>query len=176
MKTKIKGRHKSAQPLVSAEHLASAIKTVAAMSLKEKEAVCDTLYATQPNLLGLVLVQSSLGATMETVDVLLNILIVFHISIENSGHVLGTVSEADLKRNLERAVATIRFTEGLDEKSFDQSVQQVMACETEKVLLAYAIDTMLRAGFPNLRYENSKYHMLAGINIVNCIATAERVK
>jgi hypothetical protein len=159
---------------VTAAHLAAAIKAVAAMCIKEKEQICDTLYATQPNLLTSVLAQASLGASMETVDVLLNILIVLHLAIEKSGQLLATVSEAEQEHQLQRFTAIVRFTEGLDERSFAQSIQQTIAYKREKILLAYVLDTIQRAGLVDRSRENAKYPMLAAINLVNCIATAKR--
>ncbi|MEE9360150.1 MAG: hypothetical protein V3U85_06685 [Hyphomicrobium sp.] len=166
---------KANAPSVSTTHLAAAVKAATAMSIKEKELICDTLYATQPNLLASVLVQSSLGASMETVDVLLNILIVLHLAVEKSGQVLVTVSEAEQERQLQRFTATVRFTEGLDERSFAQSIRQTTAHKQEKILLAYVIDTIQRAGFVDRPDENAKYPMIAAINLVNCIATAKRI-
>jgi hypothetical protein len=145
------------------------------MSIKEKEQICDTLYATQPNLLTSVLAQASLGASMETVDVLLNILIVFHLAIEKSGQLLATVSEAEQEHQLQRFTAIVRFTEGLDERSFAQSIQQTMAYKREKILLTYVLDTIQRAGLFDRSRENAKYPMLAALNLVNCIATAKRI-
>lgn len=160
---------------VTIGHLAAAVKAAAAMSIKEKEQVCDTLYAEQPNLLASVLVLPSLGASMETVDVLLNILIVLHLAVETSGQVLAIVSEEDQERQLRRFTAAVRFTEGLDAGSFAQSIQQTTAYKKEKFLFAYVLDTMQRAGFSDEPSESAKYPMMAGINLVNCIANAKRI-
>ena len=171
----MKNAGKANAPSVSAAHLAAAIKAAAAMSIKEKEEICDTLNATQPNLLASILVQASLGVSMETVDVLLNILIVLHLAIETSGQVLATVSQEEQERQLQRFTATVRFTEGLDERSFSQSIEQTTAYKREKFLLAYVIDTMRCAGLVDQQDENAKYQMLAGINLVNCVAAAKRI-
>src|SRR5262245_9684986 len=47
----------SLAPTVSAAHLAAAITAAASMGIREKERVCDRIYAAQPNLLGSVLAQ-----------------------------------------------------------------------------------------------------------------------
>ena len=52
------------------------------MGVREKERVCDRIYAEQPNLLSSVLAQRSLGVSMPAIDVLLNILIVLYLTIE----------------------------------------------------------------------------------------------
>jgi hypothetical protein len=162
------------EPSVSPTHLAAAIRAAAVMNLKEKEQICDQICAAQPNLLGSVLAQASPGVSMATVDVLLNLLIVVHLAVENSGQVLASVSEDDLERELKRFTAAVRFTEGLEATSFSQSVQRTTAYRREKFLLAYAIDTMQRAGLVLQSDENMKIPVLVGINLVNCIATAKR--
>ena len=167
---------KANAPSVSAAHLTTAIKAAAAMDIKEKEQVCDTLYAEQPNLLASVLTLPSLGVSMETVDVLLNILIVLHLAVEKSGQVLAVVSEQEQERQMQHFAATVRFADDLDEQSFVQSIQQTTAYKKEKFLFAYVIDTMQRAGFVHDPAESAKYPMMAGINLVNCIATAKRIK
>jgi hypothetical protein len=100
----------SLEPTASAAHLAAAITTAASMGIREKERVCDRIYAAQPNLLGSVLAQRSLGISMPTIDILLNILIVLYLAIEESSQVLAIVSEADQERELQRFTAAVRFT------------------------------------------------------------------
>jgi hypothetical protein len=162
------------EPSVSPTHLAAAIRAADGMNLKEKEQICDQIYAAQPNLLGSVLAQASLGVSMATVDVLSNMLIVVHLAVENSGQVLASVSEDDQERELKLFTAMVRFSEGLDPRSFSQSVQQTTAYRREKFLLAYVIDTMQRAGLVGQGDENMEIPVLAGINLVNCVATAKR--
>ena len=94
--------HASLEPTVSALHLAAAINVAASMDIREKERVCDRIYAAQPNLLGSVLALRSLGVSMPTIDVLLNILIVLYLAIEESSQVLAIISEADQERELQR--------------------------------------------------------------------------
>ena len=101
----------SLEPTVSIANLAAAITTAASMAIREKEHVCDRIYARQPNLLASVLAQRLLGVSMPTIDVVLNILIVLYLAIEESGQVLVVVSEADQERELKRftAVAAARW-------------------------------------------------------------------
>jgi hypothetical protein len=166
--------HASLEPTVSAVHLAAAITTAASMGIREKEHVCDRIYAVQPNLLGSVLAQYLLGVSMPMIDVLLNILIVLYLAIEESGQVLAMVSEADQERELQRFTAAVRFTEGLGSDALAQSIEQTTAYRREKFLFAYVVDTLQRAGLTDLRSEASKYPILVAINLVNCIATARR--
>ncbi len=92
----------SLEPTVSVAHLAAAITTAASRDIREKECVCDRIYASQPNLLSSVLAQRLRGVSMPTIDVLLNILIVLYLAIEESGQVLAIISEADQERELQR--------------------------------------------------------------------------
>jgi len=164
----------SLEPTVSAAHLAVAITTAASMDIREKERVCDRIYAAQPNLLGSVLAQRSLGVSLPTIDVLLNVLIVLYLAIEESGQVLAIVSETDQERELQRITAAVRFTEGLVSDALAQSIEQTIAYRKEKFLFAYVVDILQRAGLTDPRSAKSKYPILVAINLVNCIATARR--
>jgi hypothetical protein len=163
------------EPTVSAAHLAAAITTAACMGIREKERVCDRIYAAQPNLLYSVLAQRLLGVSMTTIDILLNILIVLYLAIEASGQVMAMVSEADQERELQRFTAAVRFTEGLGSDALAQSIEQTTPYRREKFLFAYVVDILQRAGLTDLRNETSKYPILVAINLVNCIATARRM-
>lgn len=163
-------------PTVTAAHLVVAIRLAASMGISEKEAVCDRIYSAQPNLLASVLAQRSLGVTMPTIDVVLNILVVLQLAIKESGQMLATVSEAHPERELRRFTAAVRFTEGLSGDAVPRSIQQTTAYRREKYLLAYVVGTLQRTGLSDLRDETSKYPFLTAINLVNCIATARRTK
>jgi hypothetical protein len=162
------------EPTVSIAHLAAAITTAASMDIREKEHVCDRIFAAQPNLLGSVLAQRSLGVSRPTIDILLNILIVLYLAIEESGQVLAIISEAHQERELQLFTAAIRFTKGLGSDALAQSIKQTIAYRREKFLFAYVVGILRRAGLTDLRSETSKYPILVAINLVNCIATATR--
>jgi len=164
----------SLEPTVSAAHLAAGITTAASMDIGEKERICDRIHAAQPNLLGSVLVQRSLGVSMPTIDVLLKIIIVLYLAIEESGQVLAIASETDQERELQRFTATVQFTEGLGSDALAQSMEQTIAYRRGKFLFAYVWDVLQRAGLTDLRNEASKYPILVAINLVNCIAAARR--
>ena len=160
---------------VTAEQLAAAIRAATAMDIKEKERVCDTIYAAQPNLLGSVLVLRSFGISMPTIEIVLDILIVIHLAIVESGQVLATVTEDDLDRELSRYTASVRFSEGLDAASFMRSLEQTTAYRKESLIFAYVLSTLTRSGIATRKEEKAKFPMLAAINLVNCIATAKRL-
>ena len=142
--------------------------------MRQKEHVCDRIHAEQPNLLASVLALPRLGVSMQTVDVRLNILIVLTIAVDNSGQSLATVTEAEQERELQRLVAIVRFSEGLDAAAMAQSIQQTTAYKRESFLLAYVYDAIQRAGLTDVKDEAEKYAVLAAINLVNCMATAKR--
>ena len=80
---------------MSAAHLAAAINAVKPTDLRQKEQICDRVHAEQPNLLASVLALPRLRVSMQTVDVVLNILIVLTVAVDDSGQRLATVTEAD---------------------------------------------------------------------------------
>ena len=172
--TKDASARASPEPTVGVAHLAAAITTAASMGIREKECVCDrTLLRNQPS--GLGVGAGSLGVSMPTIDILLNILIVLYLAIESSGQVLAIVSEADQERELQRFTAAIRFTEGLGSDELAQSIKQTTPYRREKFLFAYVVDILQRTGLTDLRNETSKYPILVAINLINCIATAKRM-
>ena len=162
-------------PTISIAQLAAAIRAAAKMGLREKEAVCDRVYAAQPNLLGSVLTVRSFGVEMSAIDVLLDILIVLQLAVEESGQVLGMVTEDDQERELRRFTASIRFSEGLSRDAFAQSFKQTTTYKREPYLLAHVVDVLQLSGIAASRDEESKYPFLVAVNLVNCIATAKRV-
>jgi hypothetical protein len=105
----------------------------------------------------------------------LDILIVTHLAVEKSGQVLEIVSEEQQARQMDRYVASVNFAAGLGSELFGQSLHQTTAYKKEKFLLAYVLKTMTSAGFADDQDESAKYPMLAGINLVNCIASAKRI-
>jgi hypothetical protein len=160
---------------ISAAHLAAAIRSAGRMDIKEKEAVCDRIYDAQPNLLYSVLAVRSFGVSMPSIEVLLDILIVAHLAVEESGQVLATVTEADQERELRRFTSTVRFAHELPGDAIAESVKQTVAYKREAFLLAYVYDMLRRTGLSELPNEASKYAFLAAMNLVNCIATARRI-
>jgi len=153
--------------------LEQSILKVQNMNLQEKETVVDEIFNQQPNLLASVLVQNQMGNSLEQVDLLLNILIVAHISLKESGVKLKKITE-DLQENeMAKFVAIVKFSEGLNVASINSSINQYITSQREKYLLAYAFNEMNNSGICSLETESSKYLMMAGINIVNCISAAK---
>jgi hypothetical protein len=119
---------------------------------------------------------SKLGVSMRTINVVLNMLIVLHLAVDNSDQVLATVSEADQERELQLFTAVVQFTEGLAGDSVGRSIKQTIAYKRQQYLLAYVLDTLRLTGLGDIRDEAGRYLVLVAINLVNCIATAKRIK
>ena len=143
------------------------------MNLKEKEVILDEIYVEQPNLLGSVVVLNQIGNTLEQIEVLLNILLIAHLALKESGIKLAKVTEGEQERELSKFMGHVKFTEGLSSSSELTAMRQYIESHEEKILLAYVHKEMLESGFHDLKYENSKYLIMAGFNIVNCISAAK---
>jgi len=141
--------------------------------MKEKESIFDQIFTEQPNLLASILVQQQMGNSMAQMEVLINILLVSHLALKESGIKIVKISESLQDKEMAKFVATIKFTEGLSVSSLESSLQQYVASQKEKELLAYALNEMTEAGFTRLENESSKYLILTGINMVNCISAAK---
>ena len=61
---------------ITMENVAAAIRKVSSMSLPQKEELAEQIHRDQPHLLASCLVQPKLGANINEVDFLLNILLV----------------------------------------------------------------------------------------------------
>ncbi len=160
-------------PLVAPHHLAAVVHRVKAMSMADKEAEFDVIYREQPNLLASVLVQQQMGNSLEQMEVLLHLLLVIHLSLKEAGVELKTVSEKTQEQQLRRFIGRVNFVEDLAEPLYTKVLAEQLNNLPEKWLYAYAINEMRLAGFAELEYENSKYLMLCGLNLVNCVNPIE---
>lgn len=143
------------------------------MTLTEQEVVIDRIYSTQPNLLASVLILQKLGNSMEHIGEILKILIVLHLALEFEKVEIVSVSEREQERELTRLVATIKFSEDLPNTLTSKSIQNYIENHKEKYALAFAYNVIATSGILALREENSKFLIMAGLNLVNCIANAK---
>ncbi len=158
---------------ISEKNLIRAIKKERKMDIKSRECVCNEIFIEQPNLLTSVLVQQKLGNSIEDVEVLLNILIVLHLAVKESGKRIVKISEEELEHQFKILSALIRFTEGMKSKLVESSIDLYIEGHGEKILLAYVFAAMKDARFFENTNESSKCLIMAGINSVNCIANAQ---
>ena len=114
-----------------------------------------------------------MGQSLEDIDVLLNILIICHLSLEDSGGKLEKILEGDQEKELARFTGHIKFNEGLTTRSESKSIENYIGNHDERVLLAFVFNEMIVAGFTKRNDELSKYLLMVGINIVNCISIAQ---
>ena len=111
--------------------------------------------------------------SLEKIDILLKIFIVAYISLKESRVKIKKITEGFQETEMAKFVAIVNFSEGLNSASITSSINQYITSQREKYLLAYAFNEMNDSGICNLDTENSKYLIMAGINIVNCISAAK---
>ena len=162
-------------PMISEKNIACAIRKANAMDIESKETLCDEIFIDQPNLLASVLVQQQMGNELKEVDVLLNILMVLHMAIKESGNKISKITENEQEYQLKIFSATVKFTENMGNECINESLNQFINDHKERNLLAYVVGKMRGANFFENRKENSKYLIMAGINLVNCIANAKNM-
>jgi len=178
----VERRHRTAAvapvPRICASHLATALRQAQAMDLQQKLALIDEIHSRQPNLLASCIVQAKLGADEQTIEFLLDLLIVCDLAMTASGYEWPLITADEQERQLERLVAAIQFSGDLaDPAAAELARSQYIAGNPEPVLLAFALsqgDNWQRElARRQTAKESDKFVMLATINLVNCIAHAE---
>jgi len=152
------------------QQLANASLKVVAMNIRQKEVVMDEIFKSQPNLLASVLILAQMGNSLEQVGILIDLLLVIHELVRASGKTLKLVSESELDQQVSRFVAHLKSSENLGSEKANRAIDAYVKSHPEKVLLAYAIDEMQKAGFTELQHEASKLLFISGIGLVNCVA------
>ena len=108
-------------------------------------------------------------------DVVLNLLLVFHEAMKISGGSWPVVSEDVQERCLNRVSGRVCFTEGLSPQLQTQAVADAVESHPEKQLLAYVFGKFKESDLLGVETEAEKMLMLAALNLVECIAeTAPR--
>lgn len=163
---------------ISIEHIAAAIKKVHAMDLTQRESLADEIFIKQPNLLASCLVQPRLGVDMQSVEVLLNILLVCYQAMKESGLDWPVISEDEQDRQLQCMVGAVRFSEDIaDPKLAETARNQYLANHPEQPLLAFVLgesNNWLRdRACRQAESESDELVMMASISLVNCIAYAD---
>jgi hypothetical protein len=122
---------------ISPRSLIDADLTVRAMDMDARIALADEVFMQQPNLLASVLVQHRMGATMQQVEVLVNIMLVAYQAMKTSGHRWPVISEATQVQCLQRLTARFAFAEGLAPELHQQVVDEWIKAHSERYLLAF---------------------------------------
>jgi hypothetical protein len=128
--------------VISKSILAKAITAVRAMDIRQREHLADEIYAKQPQLLTAVLAQQRFGASLEQVEVLLNLLLVSYQAMKVSDAVWQTITEDMQERCIARLTGGIRFIEGFAEKQVTEAISGSLTDHKEKWLLAYVLDKL----------------------------------
>lgn len=155
---------------ISRNAMVLAISKIRAMDAKQKEQLADEVFRAQPHLLGLFLVQTRLGVSLEKMEFLLGILLVSFQAMKESGLTWPVITEDDLDRQSGRFVAIAKFGDDLSKSLRNQSMLQYIEDHPEKELLAYVQMEAMNWLKRIVAEESDRYVMLAAWNIVNCIA------
>ena len=155
---------------ISSRNLVDAVLRVERMSFQKREALANEIHARQPNLFFWVLVLQRYGATLEQVEVVLNLLFVFHEAMKNSGRSWPVISEDVQERCLKRISGRVRFIEGLSPQLQAKATADAVGDHPERQLLAYVFGKFKENGLLGVKTEAEKKLMLAALNLVECIA------
>ena len=160
---------------ISLEHIATALRKVQSMDLPHKTTLIDEIYLRQPNLLASCVVRGKLGADEQTVELLLNILLVCYLAMQESGYEWPLITEAEQAQQLGRTVGAVLFSEELTDPIAAAAARaQYMATYSEQPLLAWVLSQCTQwlhdLARRNAEKESDKFVMMASINLVNCIA------
>ena len=160
---------------ISSRNLVEAVLRVERMSFTQRERLADEVHAGQPNLFYSVLVLQRYGATLVQIEVVLNILLVFHEAMKSSGGKWPVICEDVQERCLKRISGRARFIEGLSPQLQAQAITDAVGDHPEQQLLAYVFAKFKEGDFLSIKTEPEKMLMLAELNLVECIAeTAPR--
>ena len=167
---------KRRMPSISSRNLVDAVLRVERMSFAERERLAEEIHGRQPNLFYSVLVLQRYGATLVQIEVVLNLLLVFHEAMKISGGGWPVVSENVQERCLKRVSGRVRFVERLSPALQTQATADAVGDHPEQQLLAYVFGKFKENNLLGIRTEAEKMLMLAALNLVECIAeTAPRL-
>jgi len=149
--------------------IVQAQRAVGRMSLEQKVALTDEIFAKQPTLLASILVLPRMGVAMEQLDVAIHVLLVTFQAMKLSGHQWPVVTEDIQEGCLQRLTARVCFNEGLPPELVAQVVQQFCDEHAERNLLAFAYGYLGDHDLWAVRTEAEKYLVLATLNLVECV-------
>ena len=160
---------------ISSRNLVDAVQRIERMKFAERERLAEEVHTSQPNLFYSVLVLQRYGATLVQIEVVLNILLVFHEAMKISGSIWPVVSEDVQERCLTRISERVRFIEGLSPQLQAKTIADAVGDHPEQQLLAYVLGKFKESGLLGIKTEPEKMLMLAALSLVECIAeTAPR--
>lgn len=157
-------------PSITNELLVGAAIDVGRMTSNERERLADEIHAQQPNLLYSVIVLHRFGVTLEQIEVLLDLLLVFHMAMKNSSHTWPLITEDLQDRCLKRIVGRVRFMEGFTPAQQTQAVADAIKDHLEQPMLAYVMGTLREHDLHIIESQAHEKLMLVAVNLVECIA------
>lgn len=155
---------------IAQQVLVEAVLHVERLNFEARQQLADEIYARQPNLLASIVVLEQYGATLEQMESVLNLLLVWYEAMKRSGRNWPLITEDDQDRCLQRLCARARFNEGLSGQQQNQAVSDFIASHSEPQLLAYAYGKLGEYGWLDINSELKKYLVLSTLNLVECIA------
>ena len=155
---------------ISSRNLVDAVLRVERMSFQDRERLAEEIHDRQPNLFFSVLVLQRYGATLEQIEVVLNLLLVFYEAMKGSGKGWPVISEEVQERCLARIAGRVRFIEGLMPQLQTQATLDAVGDHPEQQLLAYVYGKFKENGLLGIKTEAEKMLMLAALNLVECVA------
>jgi hypothetical protein len=161
---------------ISVSLLAKAKCKIEAMTLPQKELMLDEIYHKQPNILGLVLIQQRLNVSLHKMDFLLALFLVCYQAMKDSGLAWPIITEDDIKQQMDRYIATVKFSTNLLDSLQMQTAQQYIADHPEKALLAF-VQSETESWLHQINPEESDRNIIvAAMSLANCIAFAPAAK
>ena len=147
------------------------------MSFIERVELAAEVHAGQSNLVFSVLVLQRYGAKLVQIEVVLNVLLVFHEVMKINGSDWPVVSEDVQDRCLKQVSGGARFVECLSPQRQAQATADTAGDHCEQQLLAHLFGTFKDSELLGIKTEAEKMLTLAALNLVECIAeTAPRRK
>ena len=160
---------------ITSRLLVDAVLRVERMTFKQRERLADEIHARQPNLFFSVLALQQFGATLEQMELVLNLLLVFYEAMKTSGKAWPVISEDVQERCLTCISGRVRFIEGLTRQQQVQATSDAITNHPEQQLLAYVFGKFREHSLLGIETETEKMLMLTALNLVECIAeTAPR--
>lgn len=162
---KLSLHHNIAMPAI-----AKAITAVAKMDARQRELLADDIHSHQPQLLASVLAQQQFGASLEQIEVVLNLLLVSYHDMKNSGHVWPVVSEEMQERCFARFAGRIRFLDGFTNDQKATVISDAATEHSEKWLLTFVFDELQTHDLLVVDTNAKKFLVLCALGMVECIA------
>lgn len=163
---------------ISIEHVGAALQKVQAMDATAQLALADEISQKKPNLLASCLVQPRLGLGNNGLELVLNILLVCHQAMKESGFERPTISEGEQERQLKHMTGAVEFSRGFaDPAMTNAATAQYLKDHPEQAILAFVLHEcnswLAQIASHHTEAESDKFALMASFNLVNCIAYSQ---